>query len=512
MLPDHQNALQNLTMKCYFSDCNSAPWEVKWTIDPPLLYEEDEDCSIPWFCIRFTSLGENHASKDPYHVTCSSDPSQNMTLSFEINRRPYFVNNTDGPLTLRVGERGTIDFGVVPGVPDVRDRYHYSKEDGEVSGTNGKISIEHVTRDNGTIYTLRLPDSYGTRSISVTVFEERQVVAAVRTSVEIAPFLDGNRTCLHWETGDAVMIHNSESYSISGTVLRINRVSSEDVGRVFTCVAEGNVKLKTRLLSKEHLSLCVQREENRRVIDHVINATVRERFCAGGKLCFSLSWSLEHKHVAQGVTHVYGAVNSSIEFVSKLNHLLGDDGIYRTHGLILSGGNCSEIDVSTDPTKTSTDPIVSSNSDEDEDDAAWKIYAAFGVSLVLSVTLGVVLGFGLCYLYRIRRHRSGRVSPDPENGNGAIPPQHVPQPPPYPANANEDQHQNPGLQNGLNPPSPELAPAASGGVSSSPAPTTPPVPAVPSTSSHHPTHPLTASLPHPSLPPTAQSAPRTSKH
>jgi hypothetical protein len=172
---------------------------------------------------------------------------------------------------LRVGERGTIDFGVVPGVPDVRDRYHYSKEDGEVSGTNGKISIEHVTRDNGTIYTLRLPDSYGTRSISVTVFEERQVVAAVRTSVEIAPFLDGNRTCLHWETGDAVMIHNSESYSISGTVLRINRVSSEDVGRVFTCVAEGNVKLKTRLLSKEHLSLCVQREENRRVIDHVIN-------------------------------------------------------------------------------------------------------------------------------------------------------------------------------------------------------------------------------------------------
>ena len=85
MLPDHQNALQNLTMKCYFSDCDPAPSEVKWTIDPPLLYE-DGGCSIPWFCIRFTSLGENHASKDPYHVTCSSDPSQNETLSFEINR------------------------------------------------------------------------------------------------------------------------------------------------------------------------------------------------------------------------------------------------------------------------------------------------------------------------------------------------------------------------------------------------------------------------------------------
>ena len=159
----------------------------------------------------------------------------------------------------------------MPGVPDVGDRYHYSKNGEKVSGTNGKIVIEPVTRDNGSIYILRFPDSYETRYISVTVFEEHQVVAAVRTSVEIAPFLDGNRTCLHWETGDNVTIDNPELYSTSGTVLRINRVSSKDVGRVFTCVAEGNVKLKTRLLSKEHLSLCVEGEENHLVIDRVIN-------------------------------------------------------------------------------------------------------------------------------------------------------------------------------------------------------------------------------------------------
>ena len=91
--------------------------------------------------------------------------------------------------------------------------------------------------------------------------------------------------------------------------------------------------------------------------------------------------------MAHGVTHVYGVVNSSIEFVSKLNRILGEDGIYRTSGLVLSGGNCSNI---------STDPFVSSNPDDD----AQKIYVAFGVSLVLSVILGVLLGFGLCYLYR----------------------------------------------------------------------------------------------------------------
>ncbi|CAI8037875.1 hypothetical protein GBAR_LOCUS21158 [Geodia barretti] len=239
MLPDDQNALQSLAMKCYFSDCDTAPSEVKWTIVPQL--PEDVEEEGWWSRIRFTSLGENHASKDPYHVTCSSklDPSQNETLSFKINRKPYFVNNTNGSLTFRVGERGTIDFGVVPGVPDVGDRYHYSKNEEKVSGTNGKIVIEPVTRDNGSIYILRFPDSYETRSISVTVFEEHQVVAAVRTSVEIAPFLDGDRTCLHWETGDNVTNDNPELYSTSGTVLRINRVSSKDVGRVFTCVARG---------------------------------------------------------------------------------------------------------------------------------------------------------------------------------------------------------------------------------------------------------------------------------
>ena len=90
MLPDDQNSLQSLAMKCYFSDCGTAPSEVKWTIVPPLPHEdvEEEGCFIPGSCIRFTSLGENHASKDPYHVTCSSklDPSQNETLSFKINR------------------------------------------------------------------------------------------------------------------------------------------------------------------------------------------------------------------------------------------------------------------------------------------------------------------------------------------------------------------------------------------------------------------------------------------
>ena len=89
MLPDHQNALQSLAMKCYLSDCDTAPSEVKWTIVPPLPYDvEEEGCFIPASCIRFTSLGEKHASKDPYHVTCSSklDPSQNETLSFKINR------------------------------------------------------------------------------------------------------------------------------------------------------------------------------------------------------------------------------------------------------------------------------------------------------------------------------------------------------------------------------------------------------------------------------------------
>ena len=92
MLPDHQNVLQNLAMKCYLSDCDDPAQsaEVKWTIVPPLPHEdvEEEGCFIPGSCIRFTSLGENHASEDPYHVTCSSklDPSQNETLSFKINR------------------------------------------------------------------------------------------------------------------------------------------------------------------------------------------------------------------------------------------------------------------------------------------------------------------------------------------------------------------------------------------------------------------------------------------
>ena len=89
------------------------------------------------------------------------------------------------------------------------------------------------------------------------------------------------------------------------------------------------------------------------------------------------------------MTHVYGVVNSSIEFVSKLNYILGEDRIYGTRGLVLSGGNCSS--------NSSTDPFVSSNPDDDD---AQKIYVAFGVSLVLSVLLGVLLGFGLCYLYR----------------------------------------------------------------------------------------------------------------
>ena len=175
-----------------------------------------------------------------------------------------------------VGERAIIDFEAVAGFPD--EYFEVLKDGNDIKSSldtkviiyQGKVIIENVTRDSGGHYRFRFLNYSVARSILVTVVEENEVFATVGTSVDIAPFLDGNRTCL-WETKDSGGIEpHSELYRTSEMKLQIRKISSEDVGKVFTCVAEGNLRLETTLLVRENLSVCVRDEENHRRIERVI--------------------------------------------------------------------------------------------------------------------------------------------------------------------------------------------------------------------------------------------------
>ena len=184
--------------------------------------------------------------------------------------------------------RAVIDFEAIPGIPDNGHRYLKDGEELDLSTIVeeklGRLVLDKVTRSHGGIYTLQLngeDNNIVHHDIKVTVVEEHRHSAAVGSTASISPDLAGDRECLHWER-DGVNISSDSRYdnATERGVLRIATVSSDDVGRVFVCVAEGRLRVETRLLSKETLSLCVKRERNKHRITTVVRVSQRIVLCA----------------------------------------------------------------------------------------------------------------------------------------------------------------------------------------------------------------------------------------
>ena len=104
--------------------------------------------------------------------------------------------------------------------------------------------------------------------------------------------------------------------------------------------------------------------------------------------------NLSYTQVADGVHHVSGDVDSTIEFVTKLYDLLGEDeDKYVTHGLTLSRGNCSGEDTA----HILSNPDVD-NDDDDDDTIVLVIVLVVCVMVACIITVAPMT---LCYcIYR----------------------------------------------------------------------------------------------------------------
>ena len=193
---------------------------------------------------------------------------------------PTFLDDHSANLTLMLGEKGVIDFNASLGVPE---RVLDIMKDGalieDMPSEGGRLVIGEVAYNHGGKYRAQFRNRNTARTITVTVVDQDIITSAVGKSITITPKCTitpnctPNCTCQHWERDDVELQSNVE-YQITGGELSIAALSSEDVGRVFACVAEeGRLRLETTLHSRENLSLCVKREQNPRQVTRVLRVS-----------------------------------------------------------------------------------------------------------------------------------------------------------------------------------------------------------------------------------------------
>ena len=339
ILPDER---ANITMQCRLYDCGDAG-EIKWSVHPDFDYQFKVPC-LARSCINFTLDNPSN-----YNVTCSYGAS-NATTKFQIRREcvscgivdiascmilfnpyivePYFNNNDPLDIKLSLGQRdAVIPFQAVLGVPNLGFSFLKDNEDLNMSDITsdeeGDLHIDEVKPHHGGTYTFKFKDYRKSRSVNVTVVDDFETPAvAVGAEVDILPPLDGLGTCEKWEREnvtcekwerDGVVIESNSNYNTSGTGLQIRQVSSDDVGKVFTCVAAGGrVRLQTTLLSRETLSVCVKGENNRHQRERVL------------KVCMSSQTTLYYtSHTMYTLILALHSSHSCIYFVCILQLWMG---------------------------------------------------------------------------------------------------------------------------------------------------------------------------------------------